>query len=90
MSLKLSPLIFKFKFLWVSFDTFQLKIDFEVYVRQGISKYASSHKLNNLPGSSTRDTKTVKNVKSYVKKVDEEENDIAKGAVIPEKYENAM
>ena len=90
MSLKLSPLIFKFKFLWVSFDTFQLKIDFEVYVRQGISKYVSSHKLNNLPGSSTRDTKTVKNVKSYVKKVDEEENDVAKGAVIPEKYENAM
>lgn len=46
--------------------------------------------VNNLPGSSTRDTKTVKNVKSYVKKVDEEENDIAKGAVIPEKYKNAL
>jgi len=42
--------------------------------------------LNNLPGSTTRDTQTVKNINSYVKKENQEEDDVAKGAVIPEKY----
>ena len=54
------------------------------------SEYVSySCWLNNLPGSSTRNTQAVKNINCYVNKVDEEENDVAEGAVIPEKYNNA-
>jgi len=54
------------------------------------SEYVSySCWLNNLPGSSTRNTQAVKNINCYVNKVDEEENDVAEGAVIPEEYNNA-
>ena len=38
----------------------------------------------NLPGPSTRDTETVKYIESYVKEEDQEENHVAKGAVVPE------
>lgn len=46
--------------------------------------------MNNLLGFFIRDIKIVKNVKFYVKKVDEEKNDVVKGVVIFEKYENVM
>lgn len=36
----------------------------------------------NLPGSTTRNTKGVKYIKSYVKKVNEKEYYIAEGAVV--------
>lgn len=39
----------------------------------------------NLPGSTTRNTKGVKYIKSYVKKVNEKEYYIAEGAVVPER-----
>lgn len=51
-----------------------------------ILKVKQGLELNNLPGPSTRNTQAVKNINSYMKKVDEEENHIAEGAVIPEKY----
>ena len=44
--------------------------------------------LNNLPGPATRNTQAVKNINSDMKKVDEEEDHITEGAVIPEKYNN--
>ena len=44
--------------------------------------------FDNLPGSSARNSQTVKYIKSYVKKIDQEENHVAKGAVVPEKYKD--
>ena len=47
--------------------------------------YQESMQKGNLPGSTTRNTKGVKYIKSYVKKVNEKEYYIAEGAVVPER-----
>lgn len=47
--------------------------------------YQESMQKGNLPSSTTRNTKGVKYIKSYVKKVNEKEYYIAEGAVVPER-----
>ena len=95
MSLKLPPLTLKLIPVDCYFLFFGILLRLKLILKSMLSgeqdsEYVSySRQLNNLPGSSTRNTQTVKNIKSYVKKVDEEENDVAEGAVIPEKYNNA-
>lgn len=50
-----------------------------------IKMYQESMQKGNLPSSTTRNTKGVKYIKSYVKKVNEKEYYIAEGAVVPER-----
>lgn len=44
--------------------------------------------INNLPCASARDAQSVKNIKCYVEKIDQEEDHVAEGAVVPEKYKH--